>query len=110
MQLMRILQACGSNTAQLVIREAFRVDDAPTLPRSLLRKRRFTAHRRIGTAAPMRKNHSMDRYIDPEENSFVGPMRPQKTAFVAYPRASGQVNCRFRISENHSKRAINGVY
>lgn len=42
--------------------------------------------------APMRKNHSIGRYIDPLPNSFLGPIRPQNIAFVEYPFASGQVN------------------
>jgi hypothetical protein len=77
-----------------------------TLSRILLRKRRFIAHRRIGRPAPMRKNQSIGRYIDPSENSFFGPMRPQKTAFVAYPFASGQVNYICRISGKKRRKSL----
>jgi hypothetical protein len=40
-------------------------------------------YKMTGRVAPIRKNQSMFTYIDPETNSFVGPSKPQKTAFAA---------------------------
>lgn len=37
----------------------------------------------MGSKAPIKKNHSMGRYMEPSEKRRLGPMRPQKTAFVA---------------------------
>lgn len=43
--------------------------------------------------APIKKNHSMLVYMEPETNSLLGPIKPQNTALAAYPLARGQKNC-----------------
>jgi hypothetical protein len=48
-----------------------------------LGKRLSRRYSTIGDTAPMRKNHSVDRYIEPFEKRLFGPMRPQNVAFVA---------------------------
>lgn len=46
----------------------------------------------MGSTAPIKKNQSMLLYMEPDLNSLLGPINPQKMAFAAYPLANGQVN------------------